>query len=57
MTSRIIHRHAHGALDIDTTEDPRPELEAAFAPGQELLARARTGWERFLDSFEEPSDG
>ncbi|MEU4950146.1 hypothetical protein [Streptomyces lavendulae] len=57
MTNRIIHSYAHGVLDIDAAEECRPGLEAAFAPGRELLDPARAGWERFLDSFEEPSVG
>ncbi|MFF3020336.1 hypothetical protein [Streptomyces sp. NPDC057939] len=27
------------------------------APSEELLVRARAGWERFVASFEEASDG
>ncbi|MCX5378104.1 hypothetical protein [Streptomyces sp. NBC_00091] len=56
MTSRIIHSCAHGVLGIDTSADPWLGLEAAFAPSQDLLARARAGWQRFTDSLEEPCD-
>jgi hypothetical protein len=37
-------------------EVPRPKPEAGTEPGQGLLDRARTGWERFLDTFEGTSD-
>ncbi|MEV0412079.1 hypothetical protein AB0I68_15085 [Streptomyces sp. NPDC050448] len=37
-------------------DDPWPEPEARTGPSQELLDRARVGWERFLDTFEAASD-
>ncbi|MFF3861046.1 hypothetical protein [Streptomyces sp. NPDC002209] len=37
-------------------EAPWPRSEARTSPSQELLDRARVGWERFLDSFEAASD-
>lgn len=37
-------------------EDPCPKPEAGTGPSQELLDRARVGWERFLDTFEAASD-
>jgi hypothetical protein len=57
VTSQFIHSCDCGVLDVDTTEDPLFGLTAAFAPSQDLLARAHTGWERFIGSFGEPSDG
>ncbi|MGW7315135.1 hypothetical protein [Streptomyces sp. NPDC054854] len=57
MTNRIIHSHTYGVLDIDTSNVPRGEEGDGSEPGQELIARARAGWERFARSFEEPSDG
>ncbi|GAA3381282.1 MULTISPECIES: hypothetical protein [Streptomyces] len=56
MTSRIIHSCAKGVLGIDTSGDPWLGLEASFTPTQELLDRARSGWQRFTASFEEPCD-
>ncbi|MFE5537383.1 hypothetical protein [Streptomyces sp. NPDC056492] len=37
-------------------DDPWPRPEARTSPSQELLDRARGGWERFLDTFEAASD-
>lgn len=56
MTSRIIHSHAFGVLDIDTSNSRRGGEDDGAEPGRELIARARVGWERFARSFEEPSD-
>ncbi|GHE48401.1 hypothetical protein [Streptomyces vinaceus] len=53
MTGLIIHGCAHGGLDIEESGDPPPALTQSC----DLLVRARVGWERFIDSFEEPSDG
>ncbi|MEV7545868.1 hypothetical protein [Streptomyces sp. NPDC089915] len=33
-----------------------PELKVIHAPSQELLARARVGWRRFVDSLEDCPD-
>ncbi|MFD9452849.1 hypothetical protein ACFWBC_07150 [Streptomyces sp. NPDC059985] len=57
MTSRIIHSHAFGVLDIDTSNSRRGGEDDGAEPSRELIARARVGWERFARSFEEPSDG
>ncbi|MFE3761954.1 hypothetical protein ACFXPI_09355 [Streptomyces sp. NPDC059104] len=39
-----------------TQDDPWPKPEAGTEPSQDLLDRARTGWERFLGTFEEAPD-
>ncbi|MCX5195820.1 hypothetical protein OOK31_18315 [Streptomyces sp. NBC_00249] len=57
MASRNTHSCIRDVLDEDVPNSLWPAPAAAFAPSHDLLARAHAGWERFVGSFEEPSDG
>lgn len=57
MTSRLTRMYARGVLCIDTPDSPGPDPAEAREPSAELLDRALVGWERFLVSAGESSDG
>ncbi|WP_165364982.1 hypothetical protein [Streptomyces sp. C] len=42
-------------IDQHASDMPWPRPEPVLAPSQDLLDRAHSGWQRFLDSFEEPA--
>ncbi|MFD0359615.1 hypothetical protein ACFVHW_38665 [Streptomyces sp. NPDC127110] len=42
-------------LSLDTPDDPRVQVIAVSEPSQDLLDRARVGWEQFLGIAEEPA--
>ncbi|RPF40272.1 hypothetical protein EDD96_4026 [Streptomyces sp. Ag109_G2-6] len=54
MTSHITHSCARKAPSSETSDNPSTRVTVIDTPGTDLLTRARTGWQRFLDTFEEP---
>ncbi|MFF2192934.1 hypothetical protein [Streptomyces sp. NPDC058157] len=56
MTRRTLHGCARSVLSIDTPDDPYLQVMAVSEPSQDLLDRARAGWEQFLGFTEETSD-
>lgn len=50
--SRTLSGSASDPLDPET---PVCGAQTVSVPSQDLLDRALRGWERFLDSFEEPA--
>ncbi|MFE1791464.1 hypothetical protein ACFW7J_24270 [Streptomyces sp. NPDC059525] len=54
MTSRIAHSCAREACSSETSDSTPPHALVIHTPSAELLTRALAGWERFLDTFEEP---
>ncbi|MEV7541946.1 hypothetical protein [Streptomyces sp. NPDC089915] len=54
MTSHITHNYAHTTSSPETSDKPSTRVTVIDTPGTDLLARAHTGWQRFLDTFEEP---
>ncbi|MFC9293466.1 hypothetical protein ACFTWH_04285 [Streptomyces sp. NPDC057011] len=57
MANRTIGSLARGVLCIDTPDDPWAGPTVVSEPSAELLDRALVGWEHFIGSVEEPSDG
>ncbi|MFD8986102.1 hypothetical protein [Streptomyces sp. NPDC059564] len=52
--SQVTVRRPAGLTDGDSTRSPGTDVYGVSA---ELLDRALAGWERFIDSFEESTDG
>lgn len=57
MTSPITPGCDRGVLSLDHPDDTPNGMHPVGAPSAALLDRAMVGWERFLGSSPEPSDG
>lgn len=57
MTGRNMHSYARDVPGIDRPDDPSVRESFLVEPSADLLDRAHVGWERFLDSCSEATDG
>ncbi|MCX4692630.1 hypothetical protein [Streptomyces sp. NBC_01408] len=56
MTIRMVHDPTRELPEMTARLAPVPKLAPVPGPSQDLLDRARVGWERFIDSVDTPSD-
>ncbi|UQX02373.1 hypothetical protein [Streptomyces sp. RerS4] len=51
-----MHSYARDAHGSETLHNPLARVATIGEPSTNLLDRAHAGWERFLETFEGPSD-